>query len=81
MQVRQVRLDSKGRFTIPSEFRESIGETVTVMRTEDGILIAPGGDSTFQERFGRVIASEPTRTGRPENWSPARMKRVWNEGK
>jgi AbrB family looped-hinge helix DNA binding protein len=81
LQVRQVRLDSKGRVTIPAEFRESIGETVTVMRTGDGILIAPEGDSTFQERFGRIIASEPRRTGRPENWSPDRMKRIWNEGK
>lgn len=81
MQARQVRIDSKGRISIPSELRESIGETVTVRLTDEGILIASENASTFEERFRSVILSDPERTGRPENWSPNRMKRIWNEGK
>ncbi|MFQ6075052.1 MAG: AbrB/MazE/SpoVT family DNA-binding domain-containing protein [Candidatus Bathyarchaeia archaeon] len=75
----QVKVDSKGRICIPSELREGLGETVTVKRAGEGILIIPGKPRDFLEEFHEVIASEPPRTGIPENWPPERMKAVWRE--
>jgi len=80
LQARQVRMDSKGRIIIPAEFRNSMTEVVTLMPTEEGMLIAKTKPSSFEEQFRKVISSKPKRTGIPENWPPRRMKRIWAEG-
>jgi len=77
LQTKQVKVDSKGRISIPAEFRDSVGNVVTLRRTDEGIVIAPAEASTLEQYFRRVISSEPERTGKPENWPAAKMKRIW----
>lgn len=75
----QTKIDSKGRLYIPPEIREQIGDTVMLKKTSEGILIMPGKPRNFLEDFRKVIKSEPPRTGKPENWSPSKMKAVWSK--
>jgi AbrB family looped-hinge helix DNA binding protein len=80
MQPVQVKLDSKGRVSIPSELREVLGELVTLEKTKDGILVTPAKTRVSKRQFRNIILSPPKRSGTPENWSPGRMKRIWTEG-
>ena len=74
----KLRVDSKGRISIPPEVREEIGEVAVLKKTREGFLIAPGGrKGDFFEDFRDAILSEPPRTGKPENWPPSRMKGIW----
>lgn len=72
-------IDSKGRVTIPQEFREDLGASVTVKKTRKGLLLLPGEKRDFVSEFVKLIESEPERTGKPLNPSPAKMKSIWNE--
>lgn len=74
-----LKIDSKGRMCIPSEIREEIGDTATLKKTPDGYLIVPGKREDFLEEFRRVITSKHRRTGKPENWSPEKMKSIWSK--
>jgi len=73
----QLKMDSKGRICFPSEFREEMGDVVVATRTSKGILIRPSKRKDFIEEFKRVITTEPERTGEPENWTPEKMKDIW----
>ena len=73
----QLKIDSKGRLRIPPEIRERIGDTAILKETAEGFLILPGRSESFIEDFQRLIASEPPRTGKPENWPPSKMKAIW----
>ena len=73
-----VKIDSKGRMLIPAEIRKEIGETFTLKKTPKGYLIIPGKREDFKEELRKVIASKHTRTGKPENWSPEKMKSIWD---
>jgi DNA-binding transcriptional regulator/RsmH inhibitor MraZ len=74
----QLKIDSKGRLCIPREVREQIGDTATLKKTNEGFLIVPGQHRSFLDEFRKVISSEPSRTGEPENWSPSKMKAIWS---
>jgi len=74
----QLKIDSKGRLYIPPEIREQIGDTAILKKTSEGFLIVPGQSENFMDEFRRVIASEPPRTGKPENWPPSKMKAIWS---
>ena len=76
MEVR-LKVDSKGRICIPLELREEVGDTVVLKKTPEGFMIIPSMPVDFMEEFRKTIASEPPRTGKPENWPPSRMKAVW----
>lgn len=73
----QLKIDSKGRLCIPPEIREQIGDIAILKRTNEGFLIMPGQARNFIDEFRKVIASEPPRTGKPENWPPSKMKAIW----
>ncbi|MGB9756365.1 MAG: hypothetical protein ACPLVJ_01095 [Candidatus Bathyarchaeales archaeon] len=75
----QLKMDSKGRLYLPPDIREQIGDIVTLKRTNEGFLIAPGKPRNFMEEFRKVITSEPPRKGKPENWPPSKMKAVWSK--
>lgn len=79
MQEVLVKVDSKGRISIPGEFREELGSVVILRRTRKGILLAPGKARDFMDEFRRVVLSEPRRTGIPENPSAKEMKAIWKE--
>jgi DNA-binding transcriptional regulator/RsmH inhibitor MraZ len=74
-----LKIDSKGRMCIPAEIREEVGETATIKRTPQGFLIIPGKREDFLEEFKKVITSKHRRTGKPENWSPEKMKSIWSK--
>jgi DNA-binding transcriptional regulator/RsmH inhibitor MraZ len=71
------KMDAKGRICLPPDIREEMGDTVIATRTSKGILITAGRRRGFIEEFNRVMATEPKRTGEPENWPPEKMKDVW----
>lgn len=76
----EVRVDSKGRICLPSEFREELGEVFAIKKIQSGLLLIPGKPKDFLEEFRKIVTTEPTRTGKPENWSPSRMKGIWRKG-
>ncbi|MCJ7610447.1 hypothetical protein MUP00_12425 [Candidatus Bathyarchaeota archaeon] len=78
MEQVHLRIDSKGRLCIPPEMREQIGDSAILKKTPEGFLLIPGQPTSFLDEFRRVIASEPPRTGTPENWTPSRMKSIWS---
>ncbi len=75
----QLKMDSKGRLCIPAEIREQIGEIAVLKKTPEGYLIVPGKQADFLEEFRKVVTSKHKRTGKPENWSPAKMKSIWSK--
>lgn len=81
----EVKIDSKGRIVVPPEIRRDLslnsGDTVLIAKTEEGIVLAPGKKLDFMGNFKEIIASSPKRTGKPENWPPSRMKRIWAEAR
>lgn len=81
MQQVHLKIDSKGRLCIPPEIREQIGDSAILKKTSEGFLIVPGQPRSFLDDFRKVITSEPPRTGKPENWSPSKMKTVWSTTK
>lgn len=74
-----VKIDSKGRICIPAEIRKEIGETATIKRTPEGFLLIPGKKEDAAEKLRKIINSKHKRTGKPENWSPEKMKSIWGK--
>ena len=74
-----VKIDSKGRICIPAEIREQIGNFITLKRTPEGFLMLPGKRQDAVEELRKIINSKHCRTGKPENWSPEKMKSIWSK--
>ena len=74
-----VKVDSKGRICIPAEIRQEIGDTATLKRTPQGFLLLPGKKEDAKEKLRKIIQSKHKRTGKPENWSPEKMKSIWGK--
>ncbi len=74
-----VKVDSKGRICIPAEIRKEIGETATIKRVPEGFLLVPGKKEDAVEKLRKIINSKRKRTGKPENWSPEKMKSIWGK--
>ena len=74
-----IKVDSKGRICIPAEIRQEIGDTVTLKRTPQGFLLLPGKKEDAKEKLRKIIHSKHKRTGKPENWSPEKMKSIWGK--
>jgi DNA-binding transcriptional regulator/RsmH inhibitor MraZ len=79
MEQLNLKIDSKGRLRIPAEIREQIGDNATLKKTPEGYLIVPGKKEDFMQEFQKAITSEPRRTGKPEFWSPKKMKSIWSK--
>jgi bifunctional DNA-binding transcriptional regulator/antitoxin component of YhaV-PrlF toxin-antitoxin module len=78
MEQVHLKIDAKGRLCIPPEIREQIGDTAILKKTPEGYLIIPGTPARFLDEFRKIITTEPSRTDKPENWPPSKMKRVWS---
>jgi bifunctional DNA-binding transcriptional regulator/antitoxin component of YhaV-PrlF toxin-antitoxin module len=74
-----VKLDSKGRICIPVEIRQEIGDTATLKRIPQGVLLQPGKKEEPVEELRKVIKSTHRRTGEPENWTPEQIKAIWSK--
>ena len=77
MEEVELKMDSKGRICLPPDIREEMGDTVIATKTSKGILIKAGRRKGFLEEFNKLITTEPKRTGKPENWSPEKMRDIW----
>jgi len=66
---------------IPPELREEMGDFVIIRKTSEGFIVVPGRPKDFLEEFRETIASDPPRTGKPENWRPSKMKAIWETSK
>jgi len=74
-----LKIDSKGRICIPAEIRREIGDTATIKRVPEGFLLLPGEKEDATEKLRKIIKSKHKRTGKPENWSPEKMKSIWGK--
>jgi bifunctional DNA-binding transcriptional regulator/antitoxin component of YhaV-PrlF toxin-antitoxin module len=72
-----VKVDSKGRICIPAEMRGEIGDTATIKKTPQGILITAGKQEDFLAEFKKLVTSEPKRKGKPKRATPEEMKSAW----
>jgi AbrB family looped-hinge helix DNA binding protein len=79
MEQATVKVDAKGRICIPAEIRGEIGDAVIFKKTPQGYLLVPGKQRDAHERLVQIINSKHRRTGKPENWSPEKMKSIWNK--
>ena len=73
----KLKVDSKGRIVLPREVRDEVGDVVILEKIDDGFIIRRGEVKSFLDEFKQVITSEPKRSGKPENWPPSKMKRIW----
>jgi bifunctional DNA-binding transcriptional regulator/antitoxin component of YhaV-PrlF toxin-antitoxin module len=74
-----VKVDSKGRICIPVEIREEIGSSATIKKVPEGFLLIPGKKEDAAQKLRKIIESKHKRTGKPENWSPEKMKSIWGK--
>ena len=74
-----VKIDSKGRICIPAEVRSELGDSVILKKTPEGFMLIPGKHKDAAEELQRLINSKHQRTGKPENWSPEKMKGIWGK--
>jgi len=72
----RLKVDFKGRILLPREIRDELGDIVVIEKTDDSFILKRGELIDFLKEFKRIITSEPPRTGRPENWSPSKMKKI-----
>jgi len=72
----RLKVDSKGRIHLPREVSEEVGDVVILEKTDQGFVLKPGELADFLKEIKEVITSEPSRTGKPENWLPSRMKTI-----
>jgi bifunctional DNA-binding transcriptional regulator/antitoxin component of YhaV-PrlF toxin-antitoxin module len=69
-----IKVDSKGRICIPAEILQEIGDTATLKRTPEGFLLIPDKKENAAEKLRKIINAKRKRTGKPENWSPEKIK-------
>ncbi len=83
-QVANAKIDSKGRILLPQALRDEFdlepGDSLMIRSTRSGLVMSPtkkGRREDVMSRFREMLKTPPSRYGKPENWSPARMKKLW----
>jgi AbrB family looped-hinge helix DNA binding protein len=74
-----VKVDSKGRIYIPAKIRTEIGASVTIKRVPEGFLLIPSQKEDSTDKLRKIIHSKHERTGKPQQWSPEKMKSIWDQ--
>ncbi len=78
------KIDSKGRILLPPSLRDELGlepgDVVSLRRTKGAVLVTRGGKNDYTSKFKRMLATPPTRLGKPLNPSPSKMKTIWKTG-
>ncbi len=76
--------DSKGRILLPPSLREKLdlkpGDVVSLRRIKGAVLVTRSGKSDHASKFKRMLATPPTRLGKPLNPTPSKMKKIWRTG-
>ncbi len=77
------RVDSKGRILLPPDLRNELdigpGDSVSLKRTRVGLILTPTRKSDYFAKLKQMLETPPKRTGKPENPSPAEMKKIWKD--
>ena len=73
-----VKIDSKGRMTVPPKIRKAIGNNPILKKTPQGYLIIPNKQQDAIEELRKIINSKHRRTGKPTLVTPEEMKSIWN---
>jgi len=77
------KVDSKGRILLPPDLRNELdiepGDSVSLTRTRAGLILTPTRKSDYFAKLKQMLETPPKRTGKPENPSPAEMKRIWKD--
>ena len=78
------KIDSKGRILLPTSLRDEFdlepGDNVSIRTTHSGLVVSPTKKEKKEapmSKFQEMLETPPSRYGKPENWSPARMKKIW----
>ena len=75
------KIDSKGRILLPPALRSELdlepGDSVSLKKTRSGVIVTPARKADYLSRFKQLIETPPSRLGRPQNWDPSRMKKIW----
>ncbi len=79
--VSSAKIDSKGRILLPPALRSELdlepGDSVSLKRTRAGVVVSPARKTDYLSRFRQLIETPPSRSGKPQNWSPSKMKKIW----
>ena len=73
-----IKKDTEGRFYLPAKIRKELGNTLTLKKTPKGYLLT-SKQYVANEELRKIITSKHHRTGKPENWSPEKMKCIWGK--
>lgn len=76
----RVKIDSKGRLYLPINIRKELGVNLTLKKMPEGYLLSSKQYVAVGE-LRKIISSKHRRTGKPENWSPEKMKSIWSKTK
>ncbi|HZY95164.1 MAG TPA: hypothetical protein VFE98_09985 [Candidatus Bathyarchaeia archaeon] len=52
-------------------------------KTRSGLVVSPAKMERREDimsKFQEMRETPPSRYGKPENWSPSRMKKIWESG-
>ncbi len=82
--VSSSKIDSKGRILLPPSLRNELdlepGDSVSLKRTRVGVVVTPARKADYLSRFRELIETPPSRSGKPQNWKPSKMKKIWKTG-
>lgn len=75
------KIDSKGRILLPPALRSELdlepGDTVSIRKMKTGVILTRGGRADYMSRLKQMLETPPSRTGKPLNPAPSRMKKIW----
>ncbi len=78
IEMGKIRVDGRGRITLPCEIRDAVGLApgmeVTVQKTEKGILVRPG---ISKEDFIKGLKSCITKKNQAAPVNPLKLKKIW----
>ena len=64
-----------GPFTVDDEMTDH--DSVSLKRTRVALIVTPARRRDYLSKFRELIETSPKRTGKPENWKPSKMKKMW----
>jgi len=64
-----------GPFTADDEMTDH--DSVSLKRTRVALIVTPARRRDYLSKFRELIETSPKRTGKPENWKPSKMKKMW----
>ena len=62
-------------FTADDEMTDH--DSVSLKRTRVALIVTPARRRDYLSKFRELIETSPKRTGKPENWKPSKMKKMW----